>query len=158
MYQSFKKLRTNILIWLTHNMALPLLQRFRNEKKFPHSTQELSSFPTGTLGNDLYSFLEDKQLELLPHYARHDLKHILLQYDTTESGEVCLQCFMLGNGHISFPVMATVLYGIFTMPEYYSLFKIAFRRGKNCREISEWNWYELLHSDTKNLQLLIAEK
>lgn len=82
-------------------------------------------------------------------------KHILLEYDTTESGEVCLQCFMLGNGHVSFPVMATVLYGFFTMPEYYGLFVKAFDRGKLCREISDWNWYELLHSETKNIQTLL---
>ncbi len=116
MYQAFKKLRTSILIWLTHNMALPILQQFRNEKAFPFSMDELGNFPSGSLGKDLYCFLDNKQLELLPHYARHDIKHILLEYDTTESGEVCLQCFMLGNGHVSFPVVATVLYGFLQCP------------------------------------------
>ena len=157
MYQSFKKLRTNILIWLTHNMALPMLQKFRNEKAFPYSVHELSKFPPGSLGKDLYFFLDEKQLGLLPHYARHDIKHILLEYDTTESGEVCLQCFMLGNGHLSFPVMATVSYGIVTMPEYYPLFLKAFKRGKQCKAISNWNWHELLQSNTTNLQLILVK-
>jgi ubiquinone biosynthesis protein Coq4 len=56
---------------------------------------------------------------LLPYYARHDIKHILLDYDTKNEGEGCLQCFMLGNGHVSFPVVATVLYGWATMPEHW---------------------------------------
>ena len=75
-------------------------------------------------------FLEIKELRILPYYARHDMKHILLDYDTTDEGESCLQCFMLGNRHISFPVMATVLYGFITMPEHWRAFKKAYNRGK----------------------------
>jgi hypothetical protein len=67
--------------------------------------------PAGTLGNDLFIFLKQRNLPLLKHYARHDLKHVLLGYDTTEEGEACLQSFMFGNGRISFPVLATVTYG-----------------------------------------------
>ncbi|MBL7701864.1 MAG: hypothetical protein JNM14_06410 [Ferruginibacter sp.] len=88
---------------------------------------------------------------MLPHYARHDVKHILLQYDTTGEGEVCLQCFMLGNGHISFPVAATVLYGFFTMPEYWIVFVKAYRRGKKSIPIKDWQWFSILQQPTQTL-------
>jgi ubiquinone biosynthesis protein Coq4 len=94
----------------------------------------------------------------LPYYARHDVKHILLGYDTTDEGEGCLQCFMLGNGHISFPVTATVLYGIFTMPEHWKAFAKAFKRGQNCKPIANWKWFEILATETSVLKKMIDKE
>src|SRR4030095_14886345 len=78
---------------------LPLLKHY--------TRHDLQSLRAVTLENDLFIFLKQKTLPLLKHYTRHDLKHVLLGYDTTEEGEACLQSFMLGNGRISFPVLAT---------------------------------------------------
>lgn len=144
-------LRSNLLVFLTHNMALPVLRFIRRPQVFPYSTEELKTFPAGTLGYDLVHFLHRKNLKLLPHYAKHDIKHILLQYDTTDEGEVCLQCFMLGNGHISFPVAATVLYGFVTMPEYWKKFRIAYRRGRQSIPVKNWQWFSILEQSTRSL-------
>ncbi|MBL0145048.1 MAG: hypothetical protein IPP48_04060 [Chitinophagaceae bacterium] len=156
MYKQVKKIRSQLLVYLTHKMALPVLKLIRKPEKFPYTLQQLSCFTNGSLGKDLYNFLDTKQLELLPYYARHDVKHILLDYDTTDEGEGCLQCFMLGNGHVSFPVIATVLYGIITMPEYWSSFKKAYKRGKSCAPIADWKWFEILHEPTQSLKNKIA--
>ncbi len=150
-YSIVADLRAKILVFLTHNMALPMLRFIRRPQVFPYTAKQLSEFPTGTLGNDLVNFLEKKDLKLLPHYAKHDVKHILLQYDTTGEGEVCLQCFMLGNGHLSFPVAATVLYGFITMPEYWNVFIKAYRRGKNSIPIKDWQWFSILQEPTQTL-------
>jgi ubiquinone biosynthesis protein Coq4 len=133
-------------------MALPLLKIIRKPEIFPYTSDELKHFPDHTLGKDLITFLEAKQLDLLPYYARHDMKHILLGYDTTDEGEACLQCFMLGNGHVSFPVLATVIYGFITMPEYWGKFRNAFKRGKRSAAIGEWQWFDLLHASTVALR------
>lgn len=151
-YSSLKKYRSAVLVYLTHRMALPVLKLIRKPELFPYSVEELKNFPDETLGKDLINFLELKQLELLPYYARHDIKHILLNYDTTDEGEGCLQCFMLGNGRVSFPVVATVLYGFFTMPEYWISFKRAYKRGKQCASIENWKWFEILHQSTASLR------
>ena len=151
-YSFIKKCRSALLVYLTHKMALPLLRLIRNPVLFPYSMAELRQLPENTIGHDLALFLEARQLELLPYYAKHDIKHILLGYDTTGDGEVCLQCFMLGNRHISFPVLATVLYGLVTMPEYWLLFKKAFRRGRGCPPIEDWNWFEILPEKTIDLK------
>jgi ubiquinone biosynthesis protein Coq4 len=143
-YGFIKKIRSALLVYLTHKMALPVLKLIRKPVIFPYSAEELKNFPDETLGKDLVNFLKAKELHLLHYYAKHDIKHILLEYDTTDEGEVCLQCFMLGNGHISFPVIATVLYGLCTMPEYWASFKKAFRRGKQYLPIEGWKWFELL--------------
>jgi len=151
-YITIKKYRSAVLVYLTHKMALPILKLIRKPVLFPYSTAQLKQLPANTMGNDLAVFLEKKKLGLLPYYAKHDIKHILLEYDTTDDGEVCLQCFMLGNRHISFPVLATVMYGFVTMPEYWHLFRKAFRRGRACRPIEGWKWFELLTERTADLK------
>ena len=151
-YRQIKKMRSAVLVYLTHRMALPLLKSIRRPEHFPYSVEALQQFPKNSLGHDLVNFLHHKELQLLPYYARHDIKHILLNYDTTDKGEGCLQCFMLGNGHISFPVIATVLYGFTTMPEYWGSFRRAYQRGRKAAPITGWKWFEILHIPTKELQ------
>jgi ubiquinone biosynthesis protein Coq4 len=158
MYKYIVKLRSSILVFLTHNMALPLLQLMRNEERFQYSLHQLAMMPENSLGFILGKFLRQRNLELLPYYARHDIKHILLNYDTTEDGEVCLQCFMLGNGHLSFPVTATVLYGLITMPEHWKTFRCAYRRGRQSISIEHWQWFDLLHEPLEQLQQKISNK
>ncbi|MBK8711453.1 MAG: hypothetical protein IPL97_06225 [Niastella sp.] len=152
MYSRIIKIRSAMLVYLTHKMALPILKLIRKPVVFPYSYDDLQSFPNDSLGKDLYLFLANKKLDLLPYYAKHDVKHILLSYDTTDDGEVCLQCFMLGNGHISFPVLATVCYGLATMPEHWPLFKKAWQRGRKANDIRNWEWVAILQEPTRILK------
>lgn len=152
MIKRLKKIREIILVFLTHKIALPMLKLVRRPNAFTHSESDLQSFPVGTLGNDLFIFLKQRNLPLLQHYARHDLKHVLLGYDTTEEGEACLQSFMFGNGRISFPVLATVAYSFLTMPEYWNRMKDAFLQGKKSNSIHSWKWNELLKEPTEELR------
>ncbi len=152
MKRRLKKIREAILVLLTHKIALPMLKLVRRPNEFTYCEDELKSLPPGTLGNDLVIFLKQRNLPLLKHYARHDLKHVLLGYDTTEEGEACLQSFMFGNGRISFPVLATVSYGFITMPEYWSKMKNAFLHGKKSNPIHAWRWNELLKEPTEELR------
>lgn len=149
------KIRTAILVFLTHKIALPLLKIIRKPNMFNYSKEKLQVLPAGTLGNDLFLFLDQRNLPLLKHYARHDLKHVLLGYDTTDEGEACLQCFMLGNGRVSFPVLATVLYSFITMPEYWKKLKQAYHLGKKGNSIHGWPWNELLTEPTEQLRMKI---
>src|SRR3982751_5259673 len=145
------KIRTNVLVFLTHNMALPLLKKIRKPNFFTYSKEQLRELPGGSLGNDLFLFLSKRNLPLLKHYARHDLKHVVLGYDTTDEGEACLQSFMLGNGRVSFPVLATVIYSFCTMPEHWTKMKKAHRLGKKSNPIHHWQWNRLLTESTDQL-------
>lgn len=147
--------RTAILIFLTHKIALPLLKLVRKPKVNGYTKEELKRLPAGTLGNDLFNFLETRNLPFLTHYARHDLKHVLLGFDTTDEGEACLQSFMLGNGRISFPVLATVSYAFLTMPEYWRKMRAAYRQGKQSASFHGWNWNEMLGKPTDELRIKI---
>ncbi len=152
MKNKMKKIRKNILVFLTHNIALPVLKIVRKPNVFTYTEEELATLPAGTLGNDLFNFLAQRKLPLLKHYTRHDLKHVLLEYDTTEEGEACLQSFMLGNGRVSFPVLATVTYSFLTMPEYWNKMNKAFLEGKKCNSIHSWKWNEIMQVPTEELR------
>lgn len=152
MYKFIVSIRSAILVYLTHQIALPILKIIRKPKKFPYTKEELLQIPEGILGKDLMNMLEAKNLPLLSYYVKHDIKHILLGYDTTDEGEVCLQSFMLGNGHISFPVFITVVFGFVTIPEHWSKFIYAYKRGRRSAKISHWQWFHIIHQPT---QLLI---
>lgn len=145
-------MRENILVILTHKIALPMIRVMRKPNIFTHNEDQLKSLPAGTLGNDLFLFLKQRDLPLLKHYARHDLKHVLLGYDTTEEGEACLQSFMFGNGRVSFPVLATVGYSLLTMPEYWDKIRNAYRQGKKCNPIHNWKWNDILEIQTTELR------
>lgn len=155
MYKYIVQLRSVVLVFLTHTIALPVLRIVRHPNLFPYTKDQLQNMPEGSLGRDLYTFLKNKKLELLPYYAKHDIKHILLGYDTTDEGEVCLQMFMLGNKHLSFPVVATVLYGLVTMPEHWKSFYMAYKRGKANSYIESWDWFGLLCEQTSLLKAKI---
>lgn len=152
MKKFFVRFRSTILVFLTHQVALPLLKIVRRPNAFSYGKDELSCFPDGSLGKDLYLFLEKRKLPLLKHYARHDLKHVLLNYDTTDEGEACLQSFMMGNGRISFPVLATITYSFLTMPEYWGKMRKAFRQGRRSTSFHHWKWNELLYEPTTKLR------
>jgi len=152
LYTGVVRLRSSALVLLTHRLALPLLKLVRQPEVFPYNAAQLQALPEGTLGHDLARMLEANRFELLTHYAKHDMKHILLGYPTTDEGEVCLQAFMLGNGHLSFPVASTLLFGLCTMPEYWRSFQTAWRRGKRAPAISGWNWPALVTLSTLELK------
>ncbi|NCU04826.1 MAG: hypothetical protein GXC73_12650 [Chitinophagaceae bacterium] len=144
MIKLLKKIRSSVLVILTHTFALPVLKIVRRKKKFPYNMEQLSAFPYETVGNELWQTMNAHNLRLLPYYERHDIKHVVLNYPFTDEGEVCLQFFMLANGRISFPVLATVIYGLVTMPEYYHSFKKAYQRGKTAGDFSKLDWFAIM--------------
>lgn len=158
MYKQIVTIRSKMLVFLTHHMALPVLKLVRKPQAFPYTMEQLQALPEGTLGRDLSRLLRENRFQLLTHYAKHDMKHILLGYTTTDEGEVCLQAFMLGNRHVSFPVISTILFGLFTMPEYWPAFVRAYKKGKACPPISNWNWFEIVKEETVLLQRKIFDR
>ncbi len=152
MYRVIVKLRSAVLVFLTHSIALPILKVVRKPQVFPYNRQQLLQMQEGTLGKALIKMLDANNLQLLPYYAKHDIKHILLGYDTTDKGEVCLQCFMLGNRHISFPVFITVVFGFIAVPEHWSSFIKAYKRGRQSNAIDGWKWFEILQEPVEVLQ------
>ena len=145
-------IRCKILVFLTHNLTLPFLKITRRAKPFPYSVEQLQNMPKGFVGRDLIDYVHEKDITLLSHYARHDMKHLLLGFDTTEEGEICMQYFMFGNGRLSFPVLITVAFGLVFTPEYRQQMKLSYQMGKQCNPIHQWDWMTLLEQETHTVK------
>lgn len=141
---SFKTFRKKLLIWLAHDIALPYFKLVRKNYNFPYTLNLLQECPAGSVGNELYHFFSDNGLEILPHYEKHDVKHVVLGYAPNEAGEVCLQCFMLANGRITLPVLFSVGIGLLLMPECWALCGKAWRRGRNTPSLNKLDWFSLV--------------
>lgn len=148
----FIKVRTSFLVFLTHKIGLPYFKLTRKPVHFQYSIDDLKQLPQHTLGRQLYFFLHENHLDLLPYYEKHDIKHVLLDYPPTDCGEVCLQAFMLANGRRTIPVVVSVLMGFLTMPEYYVDIINALKRGYNNISLKNLNWFELIEHDLATIK------
>ena len=152
-----KNIRKRMLTYLAHEVALPYFKLVRKGYPFPYTVKQLQRFPDGTVGKALFHFFMDHQLDILPHYEKHDIKHVVLNYPPTEEGEVCLQCFMLANGRITLPVIFSVLFGLTIMPDKWSLFRNAWKRGRATSSLNKLNWFELIHMELTAVQGQISQ-
>lgn len=144
MKKQLKRYRKRLLVYLAHEVALPYFKLVRRGYNFPYSVKDLQHFEEGTVGRALYSFFFNNDLELLPHYEKHDIKHVVLGYPPTEEGEVSLQCFMLANGRITAPVIFSVFVGVLIMPESWFTFRKAWKRGRATPCLNKLNWFGLM--------------
>lgn len=150
--KTIKRLRSALLEFLTHKMALPAITKFRNNAAFNYSTEELKRFPDGTLGKDLVSYLDKMNFQLLRNYERHDCKHIILGYEMDEAGEARMQFYFLGNRHYSVPVLLTVTLCFFLMPEHWTQFRKDFRNGRAGKKFDDADYNQLVHCRTEDLR------
>lgn len=147
-----KKIRSRLLEFMTHNVALPIVLNFRNNEPFNYTMEELEKFPIGTLGKDLADQLNRNGLVLLKHYERHDCKHIILQYPMDELGEASMQFYFFGNRHYSVPVLDTVSACLIMMPDYWRIFIREFKKGRKGKSFDGLNYNVLVHQKTEDLR------
>ncbi|MFL5763074.1 MAG: hypothetical protein ACJ77K_03970 [Bacteroidia bacterium] len=152
MIKKIKHLRSRILEFLTHEIALPLIGKFRSKPKFIHSIDTLMKLEDGTLGKDLALYLLKMNFHLLPNYEQHDCKHIILGYEMDEAGEARMQFYFLGNRHFSVPVLSTCFICFFLMPEYWKQFYKDYQLGKRGRAFEKINYNELVYLKTSELR------
>ncbi len=89
-----------------HEVAFPrqlafgvfFLECFGDNAACRRQERLLATLPAGTVGHALHTFLRAHGFRLVPGYQRHDLKHVLLGFDTSASDEMRMQVFMTGNG------------------------------------------------------------
>lgn len=161
-------MNTNILISRWHRLrsflliegvevAKPIYAFFfqRNKKPWKQNLQSLRHFPDGTLGRELARFLDQYQLKWVPLYESHDVYHLLLDFKPVLEDEVAMQFFLIGNGKWSPFVTLTAALGGLLMPDSWSAFKQAFRRGRQSACIRDWQFEHMLYESVESLKQLI---
>jgi len=119
--------------------SVSVIQQFSNTEKLKEREQELDKLEEGTLGKEIAKCLKENNLNLIPNYESHDLKHSLLNFKMTPLDEIRMQAFMLGNGNWSFPSVAIFVYGAILLPNKWYLFKKDFEEGKKAIPIKHWS-------------------
>lgn len=124
--------------------SVPLLNIFRNPEEWPYSLEELERMDEGSLGNELFWFLNSRSLGYLPKYEIHDCYHTLLGYGTTVTEELKLQAFMWGNKNSTFAGRVLFILGCIVFPAKHTLFKAVLSRGKRSVPLKPINVTEIL--------------
>ena len=144
MKSQLRNFRKKFITYLAHEVALPYFKLIRKGYHFPYTIKDLQHAEDGTVGRALYHFFYNNDLEMLPHYEKHDVKHVVLNYPPTEKGEISLQCFMLANGRITAPVIFSVVIGFTIMPEAWKSFYKAWLRGRATPCLNKLDWFSLV--------------
>lgn len=151
-------IRKQIMTLLAHEVAIPYFRLTRRKYQFPYSLKQLQHFPEGTVGKELFYFFSNNDLHLLPFYEKHDIKHVVLGYPPNEEGEVCLQTFMLANGRLTLPVIFSVMVGFLIMPEKWTVFAQAWKRGRNTPSLKKLDWFGLIPQQLNIVSTKIFKK
>lgn len=107
----------------------------------------------GTIGKELFYFLEKNQLQLIPYFESHDLKHVILGYGTEITDELQLISFTFGN--IKFPFFITYILWInFVLwtPETWKNIVTHYNMGKTLPPVSQYPVQKLLHIPLKDFR------
>ncbi len=147
------KIRDNLISFNVHRLALPVLQKFMKPELIPFTMEELKQLPKGSLGNELFHFLTKNKFTFLPHFETHDVKHVLLDYGISGRDEACMQYFYIANGHYSIATVVSAIASLILMPDCFFAFLKAFRRGRKAFPVGDLKLGELLHCNTKELQM-----
>jgi hypothetical protein len=149
-------LRALFCTWL-ETIAKPVYLRIakRNKPAWGHSMDSLGRFQEGTLGKDMYYFLQHHALHLMPKCEDHDVFHVLFECQPCVEEEVRLQMILWGNGRKTAYTLLSVAIGWVLYPEHHAVFKAGYALGKRCRSITRWNFQYLLAENTQELRQFI---
>lgn len=129
-----------------------MLNVFRSPEEWPYSLEELGRMDEGSLGNELFWFLNSRSLGYLPKYEIHDCYHTLLGYGTTVTEELKLQAFMWGNKNSTFAGRVLLILGCIVFPAKYVLFQVELSRGKLCVPLKPINVTDILSRKLTDLR------
>jgi ubiquinone biosynthesis protein Coq4 len=146
----FAKARAKVVAWTIIN-SVPVLNLVRRPARWP-TLDELDGYPEGTLGHTVADFLRARGLPFKVRYENHDAIHAILDYDTSDQGEMEVQAFLWGNDASSFAGHILFVWGGLMQPEQWSAMRRALRRGRAARPIEEARLPARLHEPIADIR------
>lgn len=151
-YQSENSVRAKTVLWLLEK-SVPLHARLNKQRvAWNLNSDDLLKFGKDSLGNALGLFYKKEKFEPIPKAERHDVFHVLLGYSTNVIDEAAMQFFLWGNGKPSFFTIGTCFITIMLFPNKLNFFMDAYRKGKHCISIRDWNFKLLLNENVNSLR------
>jgi len=118
-------------------------------------TEELVNYPPQSMGKMLGEFLQKEKLQPIDKLERHDVFHILLDYDTDLKQEAGLYFFLFGNGKKSLFAIGTVLFSAIMFPEHWHYLYKQYKRGQAAYPIIKLKFNELLFDNYIDLKSVV---
>ena len=145
---------TRTIIKLSFDFSILAIEFFSDMKPYKEKVTFLRTLEEETLGKEIANCLDSYNLNLVPKFESHDLKHVLLAYKMTPEDEIRMQAFMIGNGNYSIPSFSIMIFGAILLPDLWKVFYNDFKKGKNTIAVSNWKIEEYA---TRNLNELRKE-
>ncbi len=131
------------------------LKLFGNNKYCRKLKSDLSQLSENTVGKRLWHLLMAKNLELVPWYETHDLKHALLGYKMEADEEMLMQAFMTGNDFRLFNSLISLFFVIWT-PEIWHKIPLHYQIGRLTRPIGNIKIEDIAQADLEQLRQQIG--
>ena len=129
----------------------PLQKLFYNEGFYEQKLIAMRNLPPNTVGNDLAKILDANELQLIPKYEAHDLKHLILGYEMTTRDEIRMQAYLFGNGNYRLSCILFLSSGIL-LPSRWEDFYSEYKKGKNAPSIINLSFDECIEKRTQDLR------
>jgi hypothetical protein len=144
------RLAENLIEGLKINLAIKPLQFFF-KKKVSKARLALENCQENSVGNSVLNMLNENNLDVIPFFEDHDLKHLVLGYGMTSVEEIRMQAFLFGNGNRSFSCILFFFSGIL-LPSAWNQFYLDYKKGKNSPDILNLSLEECLNKSLSELK------
>ena len=149
-------MRWKFVTWLTIQ-ATNLSSILLRSRNWNYSLQDFKDMPKGSLGHKLYLYLVTNNITYQPNLIRHDIKHILLNYEMKMPDELKIHAFLIGNRSYNLFGIAYLAICTAVVPEVIPKLIREFKRGKStpCLKTRNLQNYVCQNIDAVRTQLAI---
>ena len=149
-------MRWKLITWLTVQ-ATNLSNILLSSRDWNYDMHDLAKMPSDSLGHGLYAYLNKANLSFKPNLIRHDIKHILLNYEMKMPDELKIHAFLIGNKNYNFMGIIYLMVCVVIVPEILPSLRKEYQRGKNAVCLKQVNLlqYVAMNTETVRQSLLI---
>lgn len=144
-------LRWQFINWLSLK-ATNLSDYMLQSRTWEYTLEDCSKMNKTSLGYSLYSYLTTNNLSFKPNLIRHDMKHILLNYEMKIEDELKLHAFLIGNR--SYNIMGIIYLAtcLLFVPKTFLELKKDYKKGKSAKKLKHIELQNLATTDLNELR------
>ena len=155
-FQNVGSLRTKIAEELVESIKVffvikPLQKFFYDKGFYERKLIRMRDLPKNTVGNDIAKMLDTNELQLIPKYEEHDLKHLILGYEMTTIDEIRMQAYLFGNGNYKLSCILFLSSGLL-FPRLWDDFYHEYKKGKIAPKIINLKLDECIDKQTREIR------
>jgi len=142
--------RWRLIEWLSLK-ATHLSDLLLQNRAWEYTLDDCSKMNKDTLGYSLFSYLDKNNLTFKSKLIRHDMKHILLNYEMKIEDELKLHAFLIGNKSYNLLGIIYLITCSLFVPEVIVKLKVDYKKGKMAEKLK---YVDLQNFATSNLNEL----